>query len=59
MSFSSFKNISPIAFYFASVVSFVAASVIKDKSLPFYYVLLILGLGLFFAGMAKRTRTKR
>lgn len=59
MSFSSLKNLSPVAFYFASVVCFVLANVLKDKSLSFYYVLLILGLGLFFAGMLKRIRTKR
>jgi hypothetical protein len=59
MSFSSLKNITPVTFYFASVVCFVLASVIKAKSLPFYYVLMILGVGFFFAGVAKRTRTKR
>jgi hypothetical protein len=56
---SFFKNLSPVTFYFASVVSFVLANVIKDQSLSFYYVLLVLGLALFFAGMLKRIRTKR
>ncbi|MDX6191136.1 hypothetical protein ACHRV5_16020 [Flavobacterium sp. FlaQc-52] len=59
MSFSSLKNITPVAFYFASVVSFVLANVLKDKSLSFYYVLLVLGLGFFFMGMLKRIRTKK
>jgi hypothetical protein len=59
MSFSSLKNITPVTFYFASVVCFVLANVLKDKSLSFYYVLLVLGLGLFFAGMFKRIRTKK
>lgn len=59
MSFSSLKNITPVTFYFASVVCFVLANVLKDTSLSFYYVLLVLGLGLFFAGMLKRIRTKK
>jgi len=59
MSFSSLKNVAPITFYFASVVCFVLANVLKDKSLSFYYVLLVLGLVLFFAGMLKRMRDKR
>ncbi|MBZ4043029.1 hypothetical protein [Flavobacterium hibisci] len=53
------KNIPPVAFYFASVLCFVIANVSKDKSLSFYYVLLVLGLAFFFAGMLKRIRTKR
>jgi len=59
MSFSSLKNLTPVTFYFVSVVCFVLANVLKDKSLSFYYILLVLGLGLFFAGMLKRIRTKR
>ena len=59
MSFSSLKNITSVTFYFASVVCFVLANVLKDKSLSFYYILLVLGLGLFFAGMIKRIRTKK
>jgi hypothetical protein len=58
MSFSSLKNITPVSFYFASVVCFVLANVLKDKSLSIYYVLLIVGLVLFFMGMLKRLRTK-
>ncbi|PIF30948.1 hypothetical protein CLU81_1407 [Flavobacterium sp. 9] len=58
MSFSSLKNITPLSFYFASVICFVLANVLKDKSLSIYYVLLIVGLVLFFMGMLKRLRTK-
>jgi hypothetical protein len=58
MSFSSLKNITPVSFYFASVICFVLANVLKDKSLSIYYVLLIVGLVLFFMGMLKRLRTK-
>ena len=57
--FSSFKNITPVAFYFASVLSFVLANVLKDKSLSFYYILLVLGIVFFFMGMLKRIKTKR
>ena len=59
MSFSSIKNLTPVTFYFASVVCFVLANVLKDKSISFYYILLVMGLGLFFAGMIKRIRTKK
>jgi hypothetical protein len=59
MSFSSLKNTTPVTFYFASVVCFVLANVLKDKSHSFYYILLVLGLGLFFAGMIKRIRTRK
>ncbi|MBS7254415.1 hypothetical protein [Flavobacterium branchiicola] len=59
MSLSSLKNISPLAFYFASVVCFVLANVLRDNSLSFYYVLLVLGIGFFFAGILKRMKTKR
>lgn len=59
MSFSSLKNLTPVTFYFASVICFVLANVLKDKSLSFYYILLVLGMGLFFAGMIKRIRTKK
>ncbi|MBP4138213.1 hypothetical protein [Flavobacterium geliluteum] len=59
MSFSSLKNLTPVTFYFASVVCFVLANVLKGKSLSFYYVLLVLGLIFFFIGMLKRIRTKR
>lgn len=59
MSFSSLKNITPVTFYFASVISFVLASVLKDKNISIYYILMVLGIGLFFAGAIKRSRTKK
>jgi len=59
MSFSSLKNITPLTFYFGSVICFVLANVIRDQSLSFYYILLVLGLIFFFMGILKRLRTKR
>ncbi|SHM59847.1 hypothetical protein SAMN05444484_107172 [Flavobacterium chilense] len=59
MSFSSFKNIPPLAFYFGSVICFVLANVLRDKTLSFYYVLLILGILFFFMGVLRRLGTKR
>ncbi|OXA65594.1 hypothetical protein B0A67_24095 [Flavobacterium aquidurense] len=59
MSFSSLKNITPLTFYFASVICFVLANVIRNQTLSFYYVLLVLGLIFFFMGILKRLRTKR
>jgi hypothetical protein len=58
MSFSSLKNMTPLTFYFASVVCFVLANVLRDKNLSFYYVLLVLGVIFFFMGVLKRLRTK-
>ena len=58
MSLSSFKNITPLTLYFVSVICFVLANVLKDKSLSFYYILLVLGLLFFFMGVFKRLRTK-
>ncbi|MBP1225109.1 hypothetical protein JOD96_003697 [Flavobacterium sp. 1355] len=54
----SLKNITPVTFYFASVISFVLANVLKDKSLSFYYILLVLGLVFFFMGMLKRIKNR-
>jgi hypothetical protein len=59
MSFSSLKNISPLAFYFVSVICFVLANVLRDTSLSFYYILLVLGVVFFFMGILARLRTKR
>jgi hypothetical protein len=58
MSFSSFKNITPLTFYFGSVICFVLANVLRDKISTFYYVLLVLGIAFFFMGVLKRLRTK-
>lgn len=59
MSFSSLKNISALTFYFGSIICFVLANVLKDNSLSAYYILLVLGIGLFFMGVLKRLNTKR
>ncbi|CAM3467661.1 Gliding motility protein [Flavobacterium chungbukense] len=59
MSFESIKNISAVTFYFASIISFVLANVLKDNNLSIYYVLLVLGVILFFLGILKRIQTKR
>lgn len=59
MSFESLKNISAVAFYFASVICFVFANVLKDNNLSVYYVLLVAGIVLFFLGVLKRIQTKR
>lgn len=56
MSFSSFKNWSPIYFYFVSIISFVTANMIRDKNLVFYYILLILGIVFFVLGLTKRIK---
>ncbi|BFM41910.1 hypothetical protein CFS9_05510 [Flavobacterium sp. CFS9] len=59
MGFESLKNISAIAFYFASVICFVLANVLKDSNLSVYYALLVVGIVLFFLGVFKRIRTNR
>jgi len=59
MSLESLKKLPPIAFYFASIICLAIANVIRDNSLSFYYILLVLGVGLFFLGILKRLKTKR
>ena len=59
MSFESLKNISAVAFYFASVICFVFANLLKDNNLSVYYVLLVVGIILFFLGVLKRMRTRQ
>jgi hypothetical protein len=58
MNFSSFKNSNPIYFYFASIIAFVLANIVRDKNLSIYYILLILGLVFFVLGFMKRMKTK-
>ncbi|STO10448.1 Uncharacterised protein [Flavobacterium hibernum] len=58
MNFSSLKNITPLTFYFGSIICFVLANVTKDSSLSSYYVLLVLGVILFFVGVLKRLSSK-
>jgi len=58
MNFSSFKNSNPIYFYFVSIIAFVLANLIRDKSVGFYYFLLVIGLIFFVLGFMKRLKTK-
>lgn len=51
------KNIAPIYFYMISVVCFVAANLIRDQYLTFYYVLLIVGILSFFIGFKNRSKS--
>jgi hypothetical protein len=39
-----------------SVICFVIANVIRDKSIVFYYLLLVLGLGLFVMGLTAKEK---
>lgn len=52
------KNFNPIYFYFISIASFVLANLIREKSIEFYYALLVIGLVFFFLGLMKRMKTK-
>jgi hypothetical protein len=54
MNFSSLKNLSSMYLYMISVVCFVLANIIKDNSMVFYYILLVLGVGFFVFGLTKR-----
>ena len=58
MNFSSLKNIPPIYLYLLSVISFVLSNVVRDKNMVLYYILLVLGTGLFIFGFLKG-RNKR
>jgi hypothetical protein len=54
MNFSSLKNANPIYFYFISIAAFVLANIIRETSVSFYYVLLVIGLVFFFLGLMRR-----
>ncbi|WP_374507255.1 hypothetical protein [Flavobacterium sp.] len=56
---SFFGKLSPMAFYFISVISFVLANVIREQSIPVYYLSLVVGLVFFFLGLYKRVNTKK
>ncbi len=58
MNFSPLKNSSPIYFYFVSIISFVLANLIREKSIGFYYFLLGIGLLFFVLGFIKRMKAK-
>ncbi len=55
----SFKKLSPMAFYFISVIAFVLANVIKEQSISVYYLCIVVGLLFFFLGLYKRVRAKK
>ena len=40
MDFSSLKNTPPMYLYLVSIISFILANLVRDKSLGFYYILL-------------------
>lgn len=59
MKFSAIKNIKPIFLYFLSIVAFVFSNKCHHKGqLTAYYILLVLGLGLFIMGFIKAMRSK-
>ncbi|MDI5897378.1 hypothetical protein QLS91_06835 [Flavobacterium sp. LB2P84] len=58
MDFSSLKNTPPMYLYLVSIISFILANLIRDKSLGFYYFLLIIGLVFFVLGFMRRLKTK-
>jgi hypothetical protein len=58
MDFSSLKNTPPMYLYLVSIVSFVLANVVRDKSVGFYYFLLVMGLFFFVLGFLRRMKTK-
>ena len=58
MDFSSLKNTPPMYLYLVSIISFILANLVRDKSLSLYYFLLIIGLVFFILGFMKRLKTK-
>ncbi|MBG6063418.1 hypothetical protein IWX83_003228 [Flavobacterium sp. CG_9.1] len=58
MDFSSLKNTPPMYLYLVSIFSFILANLVRDKSLGFYYFLLIIGLVFFVLGFMRRLKTK-
>ncbi|SDI05331.1 hypothetical protein SAMN04488062_12130 [Flavobacterium omnivorum] len=58
MDFSSLKNTPPMYLYLVSIISFILANLVRDKSLAFYYFLLIIGLVFFVLGFMRRLKSK-
>jgi VIT1/CCC1 family predicted Fe2+/Mn2+ transporter len=56
---NSFGKLSPMAFYFISVIAFVLANVIREQNLTIYYIAVVVGLVFFFLGLYKRVSTKK
>jgi pilus assembly protein TadC len=54
-----FEKLSPMAFYFISVICFVLANVVREQSIPVYYLSLVVGLVFFFLGLYKRVTAKK
>lgn len=52
------KNYTPIHFYFVSIVAFVLANFFREKSVVFYYILLLIGIAFFVLGVVRRTQKK-
>ena len=56
---NSFGKLSPMAFYFISVICFVLANVIREQNLTVYYIDVVVGLFFFFLGLYKRLKNKK
>jgi MFS superfamily sulfate permease-like transporter len=56
---SSFGKQNPITFYFVSIISFVLANVIREQSVPAYYLSLMVGVIFFFLGLYKRVNSNK
>jgi pilus assembly protein TadC len=56
---NSFRKLSPIAFYFISVIAFVLANVLREQSILVYYIFVFVGLAFFFLGLYKRVNTNK
>ncbi|MDR6846189.1 hypothetical protein J2W95_002900 [Flavobacterium granuli] len=52
------KKYNPIYFYFVSIIAFVLANIFREKSIPLYYFLMIIGVVFFVLGIIKRTQKK-
>ena len=56
---SSFGKLNPITFYFISIISFVLANVIREQSVPVYYLSLVIGVIFFFLGLYNRVNSNK
>lgn len=50
------KNYTPIHFYFVSIAAFVLANFFREKSIPLYYGLLLIGIVFFVFGLIRRVK---
>ncbi|WPR71279.1 hypothetical protein SLW70_15265 [Flavobacterium sp. NG2] len=53
-----YHKLTPLNLYLLSILSFVAANLIRNNSIEGYYVFLVFGVICFVLGLTKRVKSK-